>query len=116
MMSKGALKLANLLADEYSGRILSLTFNQPRCVQEICSLSGIPIAVAYRRVSDLEAAGLVRCVRTEMTMGGKKSKFFSCQVDMARLTFRDGRFEVEVEWKDQSRETVQIDNGNMRSV
>jgi len=35
---------------------------------------------------------------------------------MARLTFRDGRFEVEVEWKDQSRETVQIDNGNMRSV
>jgi len=107
-MGKGSLQLVNLLADEYSGRILSLTYFQPRCVQEICSLSGIPIAVAYRRVADLEASGLLYCNKIETSPSGKKSKYYSCHVDMARLTFRDGRFEVEVEWKDRSMEKVPL--------
>lgn len=102
-MAKGALNLSRLLADEYSGRILSLTFSQPRSVQEICALSGIPIAMAYRRVATLEAAGLIKCMRTDISLNGKKCKYFMCQVDVARLTFREGRFEVEVEWKDRGR-------------
>lgn len=108
-MAKGALNLSRLLADEYSGRILSLTFSQPRSVQEICSLSGIPIAVAYRRITALEAAGLVKCLRTDVAPTGKKSKYYMCQVDVARLTFREGRFEVEVEWRDHGkREILQL--------
>lgn len=95
------MNLSSLLADEYSGHILSLTFSQPRSVQEICILSGIPIAVAYRRMNALEAAGLVKCLRTEISPSGKKRKYYLCQVDVARLTFREGRFEVEVEWKDR---------------
>ena len=102
-MAKGALNLSRLLADEYSGRILSLTFSQPRSVQEICALSGIPIAMAYRRVTALEASGLIKCLRTDISPSGKKCKYFMCQVDVARLTFREGRFEVEVEWKDRGR-------------
>jgi len=102
-MAKGALNLSRLLADEYSGRILSLTFSQPRSVQEISALSGIPIAVAYRRMISLEAAGLVKCLRTDVSESGKKCKYYLCQVDMARLTFREGRFEVEVEWKERGR-------------
>lgn len=102
-MAKGALNLSRLLADEYSGRILSLTFSQPCSVQEICALSGIPIAVAYRRTNALEAAGLIKCLRTEVSPSGKKCKYFMCQVDVARLTFRDGRFEIEVEWRDRAR-------------
>jgi predicted transcriptional regulator len=102
-MAKGALNLSRLLADEYSGRILSLTFTQPRSVQEVCALSGIPIAVAYRRMNALESAGLVKCLRTEVSPSGKKCKYYLCQVDVARLTFREGRFEVEVEWRDRGR-------------
>ena len=99
-MAKDALNLSRLLADEYSGRILSLTFSQPRSVQEICALSGIPIAVAYRRIVALEASGLVKCARTDLAASGKKCKYYMCQVDVARLTFREGRFEMEVEWRD----------------
>ncbi len=102
-MAKGALNLSRLLADEYSGRILSLTFSQPRSVQDICLLSGIPIAVAYRRMTALEAAGLVKCLRTDISPSGKRRKYYLCQVDVARLTFREGRFEVEVEWRDRGR-------------
>ena len=105
-MAKGALNLSSLLADEYSGRILSLTFSQPRSVQEVCLLSGIPIAVAYRRMNALEVAGLVKCLRTEVSPNGKKCKFYLCQVDVARLTFREGRFEVEVEWRDHGRPEI----------
>jgi predicted transcriptional regulator len=102
-MAKGTLKLSRLLADEYSGRILSLTFSQPRSVQEICMMSGIPIAVAYRRMNSLEAAGLVKCLRTDISPNGKKCKYYMCQVDVARLTFREGRFAVEIEWRDHGR-------------
>jgi len=102
-MAKSALKLSRLLADEYSGRILSLTFSQPRSVQEICALSGIPIAVAYRRMIALEASGLIKCLRTDVSPTGKRCKYYICQVDVARLTFKEGRFEVEVEWRDHMR-------------
>jgi predicted transcriptional regulator len=103
-MSKGIRPVSDLLADEYAGKILSLTFAQPRCVQEICALTGIPVAVAYRRVNSLEAAGLIKCSRTEVATTGKKSKYYVCQVEMLRLTFREGHFEVEIEWKDRSSE------------
>jgi predicted transcriptional regulator len=108
-VAKSTLNLSSLLADEYSGRILSLTFSQPRSVQDICALSGIPIAMAYRRVTALEAAGLIKCLRTDISPSGKKCKYFMCQVDVARLTFREGRFEIEVEWKDRGRaETLRV--------
>ena len=100
-MAKDVLNMSRLLADEYSGRILSLTFTQPHSVQEICALSGIPIAVAYRRVTSLEAVGLVKCCRTDVSSNGKRCKYYMCQVDAARLTFKEGRFEVEIEWKDR---------------
>jgi len=105
-MVKGALNMSRLLTDEYAARILSLTFSQARSVQEICAISGIPIAVAYRRVAALEAAGLLRCLRTEVGPSGKRCKHFICQVQVASLTFREGSFEVEVEWKDQGREEL----------
>ncbi|MCG7844071.1 MAG: winged helix-turn-helix domain-containing protein [Methanomassiliicoccales archaeon] len=104
-MSKGVRPVSDLVADEYAGKILSLTFSQPRCVQEICALTGIPVAVAYRRVSALEGAGLIKCSRTEVATTGKKSKYYICQVEMVRFTFREGRFEVEIEWKDRSSES-----------
>ncbi|MCX6650741.1 MAG: winged helix-turn-helix domain-containing protein [Methanomassiliicoccales archaeon] len=103
-MDSGPRSISDLVSDEYAGRILSLTFSQPRCVQEICAMTGIPIAVAYRRVAALENAGLIKCHRTEVSQGGKKSKYYRCQVDLVRLTFRKGRFEVEVEWKDSRSE------------
>lgn len=104
-MAIGIRPVSDLLADEYAGKILSLTFAQPRCVQEICALTGIPVAVAYRRVNALEAVGLIKCSRTEVTTTGKKSKYYTCQVDMVRLTFREGGFEVEIEWKDRFSES-----------
>lgn len=103
-MDLGTRPISDLFADEYAGRILSLTYAQPRCVQEICELGGIPVAVAYRRVAALEAVGLLKCQRTEVASTGRRSRYYRCQVNMVRLTFREGRFEVEIEWKDRRSE------------
>jgi len=103
-MDSGPRSISDLVSDDYAGRILSLTFTQPRSVQEICALTGIPVAVAYRRVAAMENAGLIKCHRTEVSTVGKKCKFYQCQVDLVRLTFREGRFEVEVEWKEKGME------------
>jgi len=100
-MDKSLHPIPELVADEYAGKILSTTFTQPRCVQEICEMTGMPVAVAYRRVQALEDAGLIKCLRTDVASSGRKSKFYHCQVDMVRLTFRNGHFEVEIKWKDR---------------
>lgn len=64
-------------------------------------MTGIPIAMAYRRVAVLESAGLVKCLRIEDTSKGRRMKYYLCQVEMVQLTFRNGHFEVEIEWKDR---------------
>jgi predicted transcriptional regulator len=90
-------EMSRLLGDEYAGRILSMTYHHPMSVQEISKVCGIPIAVAYRRVNRMEDVGLVRCVKEEEVYRGKKVKLFRCAVRSVILTFREGRFSVEVD-------------------
>jgi len=90
--------ISRLMADEYAGRILSVTYNHPLSVQTISKGCSIPIAVAYRRVGKMERAGLLRCVRQEEVFRGKKVKYYQCAVRVLRLVFMDGRFSIEVDW------------------
>ncbi len=82
---------ARLLADEYAGRILSATFDEPRSIQQVSRLCNIPIAVAYRRVATMEELGLIRCVREDESYRGKKVKLYSCAVRYVQLAFQDGK-------------------------
>ena len=82
---------ARLLADEYAGRILSATFDEPRSIQQISRICDIPIAVAYRRVARMEGLGLIRCAREDESYRGKKVKLYSCAVRSLQLAFRDGK-------------------------
>ena len=55
------LRVSQLLTDEYAIKILVATVRQPRSAQDIAVKYGIPIAACYRRIRDLEAAGLLVC-------------------------------------------------------
>jgi len=90
--------ISRLMADEYAGRILSTTYRSPMSVQNISKVCGIPIAVAYRRVSKMEDVGLLKCVRQEEVFRGKKVRYYQCAVRVLRLIFMEGRFRIEVEW------------------
>jgi predicted transcriptional regulator len=52
-------ELLELLGDEYTRRVLAAVTEQPRCGSEVVEATGVSKATAYRRLSDLEEAGLV---------------------------------------------------------
>ena len=91
-------ELSRLIADEYASRILRATFEHPLSVQQLSRLCNIPIAVAYRRVGRMEEAGLVKCVGQEEVYRGKKVNYYRCAVKVAKVTFSNGSFSVEIDW------------------
>ena len=100
-MGSGTLnegQISRLIADEYASRILKATYRHPMSVQQLSRKCDIPIAVAYRRIGEMERAGLVRCVRQEEVYRGKKVKFFSCAVRLVKYSFDEGDFSIEVDW------------------
>ena len=90
--------IPHYIGNEYAARILRATYGRPMSVQQISSQCDIPIAVAYRRVGEMERLGLIRCVRTEEVYRGKKMKFYSCAVRMVRYAFERGDFSIEIDW------------------
>ncbi len=90
--------LSRLISDEYAGKILTATFKHPMSVQQLSRSCGIPIAVAYRRVARMEEFGLVKCVGYEEVYRGKKVSYYQCAVSVAKVTFTNGRFNVEVDY------------------
>jgi len=85
-------EMTRLMADEYAGKIMSVTYHRAMSVQQISHKCAIPIAVAYRRVGRMEELGMVRCVREEEAYRGKKVRFYMCAVDSLQLIFNKGRF------------------------
>jgi DNA-binding HxlR family transcriptional regulator len=95
-------ELSRLISDEYAGKILSATYKHPMSVQQISRECVIPIAVAYRRVARMEEHGLVKCVGYEEVYRGKKVSYYECAVNVAKVTFAAGKFDVEVDFLPES--------------
>ena len=71
-------------------------------VQQVSRGCAIPIAVAYRRVAKMEEFGLVKCVGFEEVYRGKKVSYYECAVNMAKVTFAAGKFDVEIDFLPES--------------
>jgi len=52
-------ELLDLLGDEYTRRVLESLVEQPRTGSEVVDAADVSKATAYRRLEELEAAGLV---------------------------------------------------------
>lgn len=95
-------ELSRLIADEYAGKILTATFKNPMSVQQVSRHCSIPIAVAYRRVAKMEELGLLKCVGYEEVYRGKKVSYYQCAVNVAKVTFSSGKFNVEIDFVPES--------------
>ncbi len=102
-------ELSRLIVDMYASRIMRVTSKSPLSVQEISKLCSIPIAVTYRRVSRMESAGLVKCVRQQEVYRGKKVNYYRCAVRVAKVTFANGSFTVEVDWVPEADLTTNVE-------
>lgn len=86
-----------LLTDPYAKSILVGCFNNPMTAQEISWEFNIPIAATYRRLRDLQEAGLVENIENNRTGKGKKASLYETSLEKAVLTFEDGKFKVNLD-------------------
>ena len=106
MSDKGSdAKITRLLADGYSQRILSYTYKKPMSAQKLSALCHIPIAACYRRIHDLERAGMLFIADEKEIYKGRKVKLYRCSLRHAVLRFSDGKFKVNYD-------LVLMQNGN----
>ncbi|MDH4123854.1 MAG: helix-turn-helix domain-containing protein [Thermoplasmata archaeon] len=88
-------KISRLLADIYSQKILSYTYKKPMSAQKLSSLCHIPIAACYRRIHDLERAGMLYIAFEKEIYKGRKVRLYRCSLKHAVLRFSDGKFKIK---------------------
>ena len=93
------LKTSQLLTDEYSVKMLTATVRQARSAQDIAHRFGIPIAACYRRIKELEAAGLLVCQERRLSQQGKRVSYYISMLKNAYVFFEDGHLRVKFQLK-----------------
>src|SRR4030042_3130260 len=87
-----AKDVSRLLADDYSQKILVSTFASPMSAQRLSKICQIPIAACYRRIHELETAGLIGVDREKEVYKGRKVRLYKCKLRWATIKFMNGRF------------------------
>ena len=88
--------LLRAMADEYSLKILMALIDKAESVNNISRVNDIPIATAYRRVSELQDAGLLVIERGVLTEDGKRYDLYRSAVKSMQISFRSGEIEIDV--------------------
>jgi len=87
-------EVSRLLADDYSQKILVSTYASPMSAQKLSRICQIPIAACYRRIHELEQAGLLGVDREKEVYKGRKVRLYKCRLRSATIKFLNGKFAV----------------------
>jgi len=88
-------EVSRLLADDYSQKILINTYAVPMSAQRLSKICQIPIAACYRRIHELEQAGLIAVDREKEVYKGRKVRLYRCKLRSATIKFLNGKFAVK---------------------
>ncbi|UCG68604.1 MAG: hypothetical protein JSV09_12460 [Thermoplasmata archaeon] len=91
------IMISNLISDKYVSKILMSTFKKPKSVQNISASYGIPIAVCYRKVRQLENLGFLTCIGDKLNGNGKRVKLYQSQIVNAHFFMEKGKFRARVQ-------------------
>jgi predicted transcriptional regulator len=89
--------LIRALADEYSRKILLVTIDRARSVEELSETERIPISTAYRRVNEMKDVGILTVEKTIITDDGKKFELYRSSFRSVRLQLNQGEIVLDVE-------------------
>lgn len=89
-------RVLKALADEYSRSILLSTMQKAKSAVELSAEKNIPISTAYRRLHELQEAGLVAIERSTITEDGKKFDLYRSTVRSVSVSFNLGATEIEL--------------------
>lgn len=88
--------LLELLGDEYTYRVLEAVVEQPRTGREIMEATEVSKATVYRRLEELEEAGLVEST-IHLAKDGNHCKQFHAVVSSIRVEFDEDGLTADVE-------------------
>ena len=88
--------LLRAMADEYSLKILMALIDKADSVNNISRINDIPIATAYRRIGELQKAGLLVIERGVLTEDGKRYDLYRSAVKSMQVSLRSGEIEIDV--------------------
>ena len=108
-MTRDELLIPRLLMDKYNIRILSATAFEPKSAQELSIMFDIPIATCYRKLKELELAGLVASTGKLLTKEGKRFAVYKSQVRSIDIFFKDGSLKMNLALDWQEEKTVVLD-------
>ena len=95
-----ALKLSQIVSDEYQSKILLGTADEPKSAVQLSREFRIPMAACYRRIRRLEKEGLLTRVDKVPSRRGKKISIYSSQIKNIYTTLENGKINVTVEFID----------------
>jgi hypothetical protein len=104
-----ARNASRLLADEYVMKILSASFKTPRSAQELSLKFDIPIAVCYRKIKELQAVGLLKCVDRFLTREGKWVRLYQSQLVSAFVFYEKDKLRVKLQLACEVAEDSNVD-------
>lgn len=94
------------LGDEYSVRILGLTSRRESSAKQISESLDIPIATVYRRLEDLQGAGLLDEAGTELNDEGKRVTLYESLISSVTVSFESGEPVVDFERQSEAARTI----------
>ncbi len=97
-----------LLANEYSRKILSLTFIKECSASLLNQELGIPLATVYRKVKLLEDAGLIQHVKTIINLQGNEEKYYRCAIREAIVHVNGDGLSVDLKKEDHSDKIIRL--------
>lgn len=93
--------ISKLIMDDVNMRILSATAFESLSARDLAYMFDIPLVSCYRKINELEASGLLKCVDKPLKANGKRVRKYKSQLIKVVLTFERGKLRIalDVSWR-----------------
>ena len=109
------LTIAQLLTDNYCLKIISGMTKKTMSIKEMACTYFIPFATCYKKVAELETAGLIREEGKVLERNGKKHSVYRSTLKNLEVQYKSNTIILTVELQDRGERTITVDlsSGNM---
>ncbi len=97
------------ISDPYSIRILRATLHRALDAITLSNTLGIPIAVCYRRIRELEKLGLIEETGKRLTQKGKWIKLYKARIKNATVVMKEGKLYLKITFRWGKEEELEVE-------
>jgi len=89
--------ILELLGNENSTDVLRLTSKTEYSASQLTEELKIAPATIYRKLNQLEDAGMIKHVKTIMDYHGNDEKYYRCSIRRVIIDFKNGKMSIQIE-------------------